>query len=178
MKASSDTPAQPANQGHHIHTFSSVRAQPAARLAVLTDNSSTAAAHLSTTSAQANLTGLPRRAAIAHPATATANASARVARGSLGACTAGPAPASDASLRMPAVPARQPARPPTQRLDLNKIWGALNWTEKWRSKLPVLGSTLLSWIMSGKQMWVPALLQPPRQRTAYLQRTCWLWPAR
>ena len=38
------------------------------------------------------------------------------------------------------------------------------------SKLPVLGSILLSWMMSGRRMWAPLLLQPPRQCAAHLWR--------
>ena len=121
MKASADTPAQTANQSHHIHPSSSARPQPTARPTMLSDLGRAAAAHLFRNSAQADITQLPRSAAAAHPATASATASARAARCTLAAGAAEAAPASAASMSTPTVPARQPGRPCTQRLDLSEI---------------------------------------------------------
>ena len=114
LKASANTPAQAASQSHHIHPSSSARAHSAAWLA---------AAGRSRLSAQVNPTGLPRSAAAAHPATATASASARAARRDLFVRTAEAVPALAAFVGMPTGSARQPAKPRRQRLNLSEIWG-------------------------------------------------------
>lgn len=114
MKASANTPAHAASQSHHIQPSSSAHAQPAAWHT---------AAGLSRLPAQANPTGLPRSAAAAHPATATANAPARAARRDFFVRTAETVPARAAFVDMPTGPARQPAKSRRQRLNLSEIWG-------------------------------------------------------
>ena len=117
------TPAKAANQSHHIQPSSSARAQPAARPMMPSGIGTAAAAHLSRSSAQATLTGLPRNAIAARLDTIIANASA--ARGSR--CTplarATEAAPARAAFFTPSKAAKQPARPRRQRLDLTEIWG-------------------------------------------------------
>ena len=116
-------PAQPASRSHHIRPSSSARAQPAARPVMLSGVVTAAAAHLSRSSAQATLTGLPRNAIAARLDTIIANASAaRAATCDPVARTAEAAPAR-AAFFTPRKPAKQPARPRRQRLDLSEIWG-------------------------------------------------------